>query len=169
MLLSDTTVTALLAAQEVVIVPPPEPEQLQPISIDLRLGNSFCWLPEQHGEEHRRLLRDWVVVQPGEFLLATTVEHLTLPRHIAAFAHGKSTVARRGLMVEAAGLIDPGFQGTVTLELKNLSHLPLRLTAGMLICQVTFHVLDTAVTRPYGSPGLLSHYQGQTSAEPARG
>lgn len=168
MMLSDRTINQLLEAGDIKIVPEISEEQLQPVSVDLLLGTSFCRLPQREGEEHRHIVSSDTFIRPGEFLLAATHERLVLPSHIAAMVHGKSTWARRGLMVEAAGLVDPGFDGTITLELKNLSALPIRLRAGVAICQVSFYATDLAVLRSYGSVGLNSHYQGQTRAEPAR-
>lgn len=168
MLLSDRTYRALMEAEEVIVTPTPADAQCQPVSLDLLLGTSFCRLPRNQFDEHHQVFTDEMVIRPGEFLLANTIELIKLPRHIAAFVHGKSTWARRGLMVEAAGLVDPGFHGTITLELKNLSDLPITLTAGKAICQMSFHAVDTAVLRPYGSPGLNNRYQGQQDAEPAR-
>ena len=162
MLLSDKTIRALLDSGDVRIVPEPMGEHMQPISVDLSLGNSWV---KDNGP---RLRMDHILVAPGEFLLASTHERLTLPNHIAGFVHGKSTWARQGLLVEAAGVVDPGFDGTITLELFNMSAHPVPLSAGFRICQLTLHAVDAAVLRPYGSAGLNSHYQGQTRAEPAR-
>lgn len=168
MMLSDRTYGDLIASGDVKVLPEPRREQYQPVSLDLLLGDSFCRLPRNQFDDHHQMIGGDTVVRPGEFMLAATLEHITLPPHIAGIVHGKSTWARRGLMVEAAGLVDPGFGGTITLELKNLSHLPIPLRAGEAICQISFHAIDTAVLRPYGSAGLGSHYQGQTRAEPAR-
>lgn len=168
MMLSDRTYADLIRSGEIGISPLPKGPQYQPVSLDLGLGTSFCRLPRNQFNEHHRVITDNTIIRPGEFLLANTRERVKLPIHISALVHGKSTWARKGLMVEAAGLVDPGFDGTITLELKNLSDLPIPLYAGAAIAQMSFHLLDTAVLRPYGSAGLNSHYQGQTSAEPAR-
>jgi dCTP deaminase len=168
MMLSDRTYRALIESGDVRVIPEPADSQYQPVSLDLRLGTSFAQLPRnQFGSSHQ-FNETEMLVQPGEFLLAATEERILLPSYVAAVVHGKSTWARRGLMVEAAGLIDPGFEGTITLELKNLSDLPVRLCAGYPIAQMSFHLTDVSVLRPYGSPGLSSHYQGQQNAEPAR-
>lgn len=167
MLLSDRTIVKLLEAGEIKMVPAPEDKQVQPVSVDLRLGNSFCRL-RRHAPDYR-WIDDQLLVRPGDFLLACTKERITLPAHIAGFVHGKSSWARRGLVVECAGLVDPGFDGTITLELANLGDHPVSLSAGAPICQISFQATDVAVVRPYGSAGLGSRYQGQTRAEPARG
>lgn len=166
MMLSDRTIRLLVDSEEVRVRPQPEPVQYQPCSLDLRLSNSFVRMPAFRDGEPQRMYISDTVVGAGEFLLASTIERITLPAHIAGEVKGKSTWARHGLLVEAAGLVDPGFDGTITLELKNLTRHPLRLTAGVCIAQMTFHALDTAVLRPYGSPGLQSHYQRQLGATP---
>lgn len=167
MMLSDRTIRALVDAGDIVIAPTPGDKQMQPVSVDLRLGNSFTRLPVHRDSGHTSVLTNYQVMRPGEFLLAATHERIRLAPHIAGEVKGKSTLARKGLLVECAGLVDPGFDGTITLELKNLSHLPIPLHAGMPIAQIAFYALDTAVIRPYGSTGLGSHYQGQTRATPA--
>lgn len=169
MMLSDRTYLDLINAGEISLIPAPEAIQYQPVSVDLRLGNSIVRLPSTSFGEPRRYVTSHFRIEPGEFMLANTVEKVTLPVHIAAQVHGKSTWARRGLMVHAAGLVDPGFDGTITLELKNLSHRPIDLVSGNMVAQLSFSLVDTAVLRPYGSAGLNSHYQGQENAEPARG
>jgi dCTP deaminase len=166
MLLSDLSIRALVKAGDISITPEPMDVQYQPVSVDLSLGNSWCHDRSDGGPW--RTFQEHTLIRPGDFVLATTNERIKLARHIAGFVHGKSTWARRGLQVEAAGLVDPGFDGTITLELKNLSHHPIPLSAGFRVCQISFQMTDLAVDRPYGSPGLNSHYQGQTQAEPAR-
>lgn len=167
MLLSDRTIRELLKSGDARIVPEPADAQIQPISVDLTLGTSFCrWRKSDGHDEHT--VTTWTLIRPDEFLLASTRERIVLPPYIAGLVHGKSTWARKGLLVEAAGLVDPGFDGTITLELKNMGTRPLPLRAGEPICQLTLHAVDAAVLRPYGSAGLGSHYQNQDRAEPAR-
>lgn len=167
MMLSDGTYRYLIKEREIRVTPEPKDCQYQPVSLDLLLGTSFLRLPRNQFDENHAMISEETVIRPGEFLLASTLEHVQLPIHIAGVVHGKSTWARRGLMVEAAGLVDPGFAGTITLELKNLSHLPIPLRAGVAIAQMSFHMLDTVALRPYGSGGLNSHYQNQRGAVPA--
>jgi dCTP deaminase len=169
MMLSDRTFLALINDDSIRVVPAPGAEQVQPVSLDLLLGTSFTRLPRNQWDTNHMVVTDENEVRPGEFMLACTRERIRLPNNIAGVVCGKSTWARRGLLVEAAGLVDPGFDGTITLELKNMSHLPIPLRAGVPICQISFYGLDAGVLRPYGTPGLNSHYQGQTRAEPARG
>jgi len=109
------------------------------------------------------------VLHPGEFVLAATVETLALPDDVVARLEGKSSLGRLGLLIHStAGYIDPGWEGTITLELSNVANLPILLTPGMAIGQVSFMMMTTPVDRPYGSPGLGSRYQGQKGPTPSR-
>lgn len=99
---------------------------------------------------------------PGEFVLASTREKVNVPPDLVGFVHGKSSLARKGLLIHVtAGLLDPGFSGDVTLEMKNVSDEYITLTPGMRIAQLAFHQLTTDALRPYGSEELGSHYFGQ--------
>lgn len=167
MLLSDKTILKMIGSGDVEIVPSPHPVRIQPVSVDLTLSNS--WVRNVDRPDQLRYIDSKVVIRPGEFLLASTRERVKLPNYLAGTVVGKSTWARRGLLIEAAGLVDPGFNGTITLEMKNLNSHPLSLSAGDAICQIKFETVDRAVLRPYGSEGLGSHYQHQMRTEPARG
>lgn len=167
MILSDKTIIEMMRSQDIGITPEPKLPQVQPVSVDLLLGSSFVVFSTLDGEPHKLAASEYRI-SPGQFMLGSTRERIRLPRHISARVCGKSTWARRGLLVEAAGLVDPGFDGTITVELFNMSTTPLLLRAEQAICQISFEVTDFAVLRPYGSDGLNSHYQGQTKAEPAR-
>jgi dCTP deaminase len=132
-------------------------------SIDLRA------LPENLTEEVRVRSGDSFVIHPGEFCLGRTLEWVELPNDIVARIEGKSTLGRLGLIVHAtAGFCDPGWKGTLTLELHNLTRVPIKLYPGLLIAQLSFMTLDAPAVRPYGSPELGSHYQGQREATPSR-
>jgi dCTP deaminase len=162
--------------QALVIDPAPEESQIQPASVDLRLGREFvrytnplvhpgvvpvCVVPPP--ENHLARSYDETLVLPGEFVLATTLEHVTIPPTLAARVEGRSSFGRMGLMVHAtAGFIDPGFSGNITLELYNLNTRAVLLKAGMRICQISLYKVDGKVGRPYGSGSLGSKYQGQT-------
>ncbi len=158
MLLSDGTIMGLLAKGDIAITPMPKGVQIQPCSIDLRLGMSFRPL------EGPGVLSDRYLLRPGEFVLACTAERVTVGASFVGQVHGRSTWARRGLQIHAAGLIDPGFSGDITLELVNMGPLPLPLLAGKRICQITFERLDWPAARPYGHQELQSHYQHQMGA-----
>jgi dCTP deaminase len=164
-ILSDHTIRELVAADEILVVPSPEDVQFQPVSLDLLLGTDFTY-PDQHNRRENTHMP--VHLEPGQFVLGATRERIKLPAHIVGFVCGKSTWARRGLVVESAGLVDPGFNGTLTLELANVSARTLVVFPGQAICQIYFEATDRRVVRPYGSAGLDSHYQHQVKAEPAR-
>lgn len=99
-----------------------------------------------------------VYLLPGQFALASTKEFLNLPQHIVGFVQGKSSVGRNGLQIENAGLIDAGFIGAITLELYNMAPWPIKLKAGMPICQLHFTNVDSPVYKDYQKIG---HYNGQ--------
>jgi len=152
---------------------PWNPDNVQPASIDLTLGSSFVvWVREFvhdivfHRQEQRTA--QFIDLKPGEFVLGTTIEEVSIPTDLVGQVSGKSTWARRGLIVENAGYIDPGFRGQITLELKNVGHESIRLTAGDPICQLVMMQLTSPAERPYGSEGLGSHYMHQRGATPAR-
>jgi dCTP deaminase len=109
------------------------------------------------------------VIHPGEFCLGTTLEYIELPADIVARIEGKSSLGRLGLIVHAtAGFCDPGWKGTLTLELNNLTRVPIKLWAGLPVAQLSFMTLDEPAQRPYGHAALGSHYQGQTEATESR-
>jgi dCTP deaminase len=112
-------------------------------------------------------LGDTFVVSPGSFVLAHTLETIGIGDCIAAQVYGKSSIGRLGLEVENAGYIDPGFIGQITLELKNTTHYPIRLTVGMPIAQMAVQRLTSPAQRPYGV-GRNSRYVGQTGATESR-
>jgi len=110
------------------------------------------------------------VLHPGEFVLGSTLERVALPNYLVARVEGKSSLGRLGLLVHAtAGYVDPGWDGHLTMELSNVSNLPIKLYYGMKIGQLSFLELKTPAERPYGSPGLGSKYQGQTGPTASRG
>jgi len=109
------------------------------------------------------------IIQPGEFVLAATLETITLPDDIVARVDGKSSLGRLGLLIHAtAGFVDPGWTGRLTLELSNVAKMPIAVRPGMRICQISFLRLSTPAERLYGSPGLGSKYQGQTEPTASR-
>jgi dCTP deaminase len=155
---------------------------VQPASVDLRLGTSFRVFhnhrlpaidlaePPTGVTEHVQI-EDTAsfVIHPGEFVLGSTVEWVELPDDIVARIEGKSSLGRLGLIVHAtAGFVDPGFSGTLTLEITNLTRVPIILWPGKPIAQLSFMALDRAAERPYGHPELGSHYHGQLEATESR-
>jgi dCTP deaminase len=163
-------------------IEPWDPAMVQPASVDLRLGDSFRVFhnhrataidlrdpPSNLTEEVVVSAGDPFVIHPGEFCLGRTLEWVQIPDDIVARIEGKSSLGRLGLIVHAtAGFCDPGFEGTLTLELNNLTRVPIRLYPGLPIAQLSFMTLDRPALRPYGSPGLGSHYQGQRAATESR-
>lgn len=141
--------------------------QIQPASLDVRLGPEFVDHPS--GREFQLKDDEALYLRPGKCVLASLVERFVIPAGVVARVEGKSSWARRFLTVHSAGFIDPGFRGDITMELKNDGGLTLELRPGMVIAQVSFQQMLGPAARPYGSPGLGSHYQGQSGATPARG
>jgi len=179
--LSDRSIKEELALGRIRVEPLWE-DSIQPASIDLHLDRVFrifrvtrrpyVDVREDVSDLTERVViepEEPFIVQPGSFVLAGTIEHITLPDDIVARVDGKSSLGRLGLLVHAtAGYVDPGFSGKLTLELSNQSQMPIALYYGMKIAQISFYRLSTPVERPYGSPGLGSKYQGQEEAMPSR-
>ncbi len=176
-MLSDRHLAEAIGRGELVI-DPLEEGQIQPASIDLRLGDTFAALPNDHPlfagyidplapptQPHRfRTLAEGVQypLAPHGFALACTVETVGLDDSLVGILAGKSSLARHGLAIECAGYVDPGFQGQLTLELANLTKYTIMLTPGMRIAQLAVYELSCRAMRAYGSKGLGSHYQHQT-------
>ncbi len=179
--LSDGTILELVDEGRIRI-DPWDPQMVQPASVDLRLGDSFRVFHNHRAtaidlrDPPANLTEEVVVppgepfvIHPGEFCLGRTLEWVSIPDDIVARIEGKSSLGRLGLIVHAtAGFCDPGFEGTLTLELNNLTRVPIRLYPDLPIAQLSFMTLDRPAQRPYGSPGLGSHYQGQRAATESR-
>jgi dCTP deaminase len=179
--LSDGTIRRLVAEGHVLIDPWDE-TMVQPASVDLRLGPSFRVFhnhrigaidladpPKNLTELVELADGESFVIHPGEFVLGSTEEYVELPDDIVARIEGKSSLGRLGLIVHAtAGFVDPGFKGTLTLEITNLTRVPIILWPGKPIAQLSFMALDQPAQRPYGHPELGSHYHGQTEATESR-
>jgi len=179
--LSDGTIRRLVADGRVVIEPW-DPDMVQPASVDLRLGDSFRVFhnhlapaidldrpPERLTELIEIDPGESFVIHPGEFVLGATLERVSLPDDVVARIEGKSSLGRLGLIVHAtAGFVDPGFAGTLTLEITNLTRIPIILWPGKPIAQLSFMALDRPAERPYGHPDLGSHYHGQVAATESR-
>ena len=179
--LSDGTIRRLVEEGRIVI-DPWDPELVQPASVDLKLGDTFRVFhnhrtaaidlrepPTNLTEEIPVADGEAFVIHPGEFALGRTEEWVELPDDVVARIEGKSSLGRLGLIVHAtAGFVDPGFKGTLTLEITNLTRVPIKLYPGLLIAQLSFMGLDAPAQRPYGSAELGSHYQGQTAATESR-
>jgi dCTP deaminase len=179
--LSDGTIRRLVDEGRIVIAPW-DPLMVQPASVDLKLGSSFRVFhnhriqvidladPPQGLTERVEVGDDEpFVIHPNEFVLGRTEEHVELPADVVARIEGKSSLGRLGLIVHAtAGFVDPGFSGTLTLEITNFNSVPIVLRPGLPIAQLSFMTLDRAAERPYGHPELGSHYHGQVEATESR-
>jgi dCTP deaminase len=177
MVLSDRTIKAEIAAGRLVFDPYDE-SLVQPSSVDVRVDRRFrvfqnSRYPYIDVRKPMEELTELVSVQgdepfilhPGEFVLGQTLERVRLPDDLVARLEGKSSLGRMGLLIHStAGFVDAGFEGNLTLELSNVSNLPITIYYSMPIGQISFMRMDGPVDRPYGSDGTKSKYQGQ--AEP---
>ena len=180
-LLSDRDIRTEIETGRVVLDPYDE-AMLQPSSVDVRLDRYFRLFdnhkypvidPSADQPDLTRLVEvsadDPFVLHPGEFVLGSVYEAVTLPDDVAARVEGKSSLGRLGLLTHAtAGFIDPGFSGHVTLELSNVATLPILLWPGMKIGQLCFFRLTSAAEHPYGSERYGSRYQGQRGPTASR-
>ncbi|WP_103961643.1 dCTP deaminase [Nonomuraea solani] len=181
MLLSDRDILAEIDAGRLGI-DPFHPEMIQPSSIDVRLDRFFRVFenhryphidPSEEQPDLTRLVEpsgdEPFILHPGEFVLASTYEVVSLPDDLASRLEGKSSLGRLGLLTHStAGFIDPGFSGHVTLELSNVATLPIKLWPGMKIGQLCVFRLSSPSEHPYGSSKYGSRYQGQRGPTPSR-
>ncbi|MFK5635244.1 MULTISPECIES: dCTP deaminase [unclassified Ornithinimicrobium] len=181
MLLSDRDIRAQIDSGRVRL-DPWDARMVQPSSVDVRLDRYFRLFdnhkyrvidPAQDQPDLTRLIEveadESFVLHPGEFVLGSTYEEVTLPDDVAARVEGKSSLGRLGLLTHAtAGFVDPGFTGHVTLELSNVATLPIVLHPGMKIGQLCFFQLSSPAEHPYGSSAKGSHYQGQRGPTASR-
>jgi dCTP deaminase len=180
-LLSDRDIRTEIESGRVVVEPFDE-AMIQPSSVDVRL-DKFFRVFENHkysvidpSIEQPELTREVIaegddafILHPGEFVLASTYEVITLPDDIAGRLEGKSSLGRLGLLTHStAGFIDPGFSGHITLELSNVANLPVKLFPGMKIGQLCLIKLSSPAEHPYGSAIYSSRYQGQRGPTPSR-
>jgi dCTP deaminase len=181
MLMSDRDIRASIEAGQIGLEPL-EMGLLQPSSIDVRLDRFFRLFdnhkyafidPAEQQDELTRLIevdpKEPFILHPGEFVLGSTYEFVTLPDDVAARLEGKSSLGRLGLLTHStAGFVDPGFKGHVTLELSNVATLPIKLWPGMKIGQLCFFKLTSPSEHPYGSEKYSSRYQGQRGPTASR-
>ncbi len=181
MILSDRTIREQLAAGRIAIEPLDD-SCVQPSSVDLRLDRLFrVFLNHTMSvidvrkdlseltQEVEISDGDAFILHPGEFVLGSTFEKISLPDDIVARIEGKSSLGRLGLLIHStAGFIDAGFSGHVTLELSNVANLPITLYPGMKIGQVSFLQMTTPADVPYGSSKVGSKYQGQRGPTASR-
>lgn len=185
MILSDRDIKAAIASGRVKIESS-HPELMQHIhasSMDLRLGNVFkiyehakhALLDPKDPKTFASAMRivtitdgDPFIVQPGEFILGVTQEKITVPDDLVVRVEGRSSIGRMGIIVHStAGFVDPGFSGTITLEISNLNRMPIALYPGMRICQIAFEMMTSKAETPYDKKPF-SKYQGQMLPEESR-
>ena len=181
MILSDRSILEEVAAGRIVI-DPFEPANVQPSSVDLRVDRYFRVFRNHTSQvidvrvDQENLTElveiaddDCFILHPGEFVLGSTAERLSVPDDLVARIEGKSSLGRLGLLIHStAGFVDPGFDGHITLELANVANLPITIYPGMKIGQVSFQRMTTPAAHPYGSSRAGSKYQGQRGPTPSR-
>ncbi|RAM53197.1 MAG: dCTP deaminase [Hapalosiphonaceae cyanobacterium JJU2] len=173
MILSDQDIITAINKGELQVSPLNQ-EFIQPASIDLTLCSTIRIFDLQNTEYID--IKEWIdpskevelekdgafLLRPDDFILGATVENITLPSYLAARVEGRSSLGRLGLMIQAsAGYISPGFSGSITLEIKNISRIPLKLYVGMRIVQIIFEVMSSPALNPYGHPNSNHKYQYQ--------
>ena len=160
----------MLEEKNLVIEPLTE-EQVQPASVDIRLGNTFSIVDDSPTGmislsseiKYKTITADKYIILPGQFVLATTMEYFELPDDLTAFVEGRSSLGRMGLFIQNAGWVDPGFKGEITLELFNANRCAIELQAGRRVGQLVFAKLDEHALNPYNGK-----YQGQRGATGSR-
>ncbi len=170
MILSDKTIMEMMEKKEL-IIEPIEQSQIQPASVDIRLGNTFSIVEDNstglitmdNEIKYKTMVADEYVLLPGQFVLATTMEYIGLPNGLTAFVEGRSSLGRMGLFIQNAGWVDPGFEGEITLELFNANRCAIKLTSGRRIGQLVFSKMDRITDNPY-----RGKYQKQRGATGSR-
>lgn len=170
MILSDNTIYKMIQNSELKITPL-ENEQIQPASVDIRLGNTFGVVEDNPSGiitmdseiKYKIIESDTYILLPNQFVLATTMEYFELPDDLTAFVEGRSSLGRMGLFIQNAGWVDPGFKGEITLELYNANRCAIELKAGRRVGQLVFAKMDAAALNPYNGK-----YQGQKRATGSR-
>lgn len=174
MVLSDKTIRELIKSKRLTIFPF-DPVLIQPSSYNLRLANKFRIFKnaQQAYLDVREPVTDYmevieimddqpIIIHPREFILGETMEYFEIPNDLVGRLEGKSSLGRLGIIIHStAGYVDPGFKGTLTLEISNLANIPIKLYPKMKIAQMSFHYMSTPAQTPYGSPKLHSKYQSQ--------
>jgi len=156
MILSDKTIKNMIENGELSIEPMDE-IQIQPASVDMRLGRDFLKVDENmlpvmtltDRIKYKEFRGSEIIIPPNSFLLATTKEYIKLPDNLTAFVEGRSSIGRMGLFIQNAGWVDPGFERQITLELYNSNRLPIKLEADRRICQLVFAKMDNTAENPY--------------------
>ena len=170
MILSDQTIWKMLEEGTLGIAPLEE-HQVQPASVDIRLGNTFGIVEESASGvismdreiRYKTMQAETYLLLPGQFVLATTMEYISLPDNLTAFVEGRSSLGRMGLFIQNAGWVDPGFEGEITLELFNANRCAIELRAGRRVGQLVFAQMDGRALRPYR--GKYQKQRGATGSK----
>lgn len=170
MILSDKTILKMIEEGTLKIAPIEE-GQVQPASVDIRLGNTFSIVEDspsgiitlENEIKYKTITTDTYILLPNQFVLATTMEYFDLPNDLTAFVEGRSSLGRMGLFIQNAGWVDPGFKGEITLELYNANRCAIELKAGRRVGQLVFAKMDNEALNPYNGK-----YQGQKGATGSR-
>lgn len=170
MILSDKTIMKMIE-EKTLSVTPLEKEQIQPASVDIRLGDTFSIVEDspigiitlENEIKYKTIKTDTYILLPNQFVLATTMEYINLPNDLTAFVEGRSSLGRMGLFIQNAGWVDPGFKGEITLELYNANRCAIELKAGRRVGQLVFAQMDDTALNPYNGK-----YQGQKNATGSR-
>lgn len=170
MILSDKTILEMIE-EGTLKISPIEDGQVQPASVDIRLGNTFSIVEDspsgiitlENEIKYKTITTDTYILLPNQFVLATTMEYFDLPNDLTAFVEGRSSLGRMGLFIQNAGWVDPGFKGEITLELYNVNRCAIELKAGRRVGQLVFAKMDSEALNPYNGK-----YQGQTGATGSR-
>ena len=184
-ILSDKTIKEYLEEGKIVIDPLKDEQQIQPSSVDMRLGDEFKvfkvirkpYIDPKDEEDIAEYMESSTVpegeafiIHPNEFALATTQEYVKVPDDLVARVEGRSSMGRLGVTMHVtAGYVDPGFEGRITLEISNIGAMPVALYTGQRVCQLVFETMTTPAELPYGHPKRNSKYMKQLKPESSRG
>lgn len=183
-ILSDKTIKEYLEEGKIVIDPLKDEQQIQPSSVDMRLGDEFKvfkvirkpYIDPKDEEDIAEYMESSTVpegeafiIHPNEFALATTQEYVKVPDDLVARVEGRSSMGRLGVTMHVtAGYVDPGFEGRITLEISNIGAMPVALYPSQRVCQLVFETMTTPAELPYGHPKRNSKYMKQLKPESSR-
>ena len=183
-ILSDKTIKEYLEEGKIVIDSLKDEQQIQPSSVDMRLGDEFKvfkvirkpYIDPKDEDDIAEYMESSTVpegeafiIHPNEFALATTQEYVKVPDDLVARVEGRSSMGRLGVTMHVtAGYVDPGFEGRITLEISNIGAMPVALYPGQRVCQLVFETMTTPAELPYGHPKRNSKYMKQLKPESIR-
>jgi dCTP deaminase len=180
-ILSDRSIREAIKGGRI-LIDPFDPDCVESSSYDVHTSNQFRVFdrnrypfidPTKDQPELTRMVEvgmdEEFMLHPNEFVLGSTLERVRLPANLVARLEGKSSLGRLGLLIHStAGYVDPGWDGRLTLELSNVSGLPIAIRPGMKIGQMSFAGMTTPADVPYGAKGSRSKYQGQEGPTASR-